>query len=158
MMLLPLQATSRFSSSACSSSTSPIPGAQCVGCTRPKCVCCICLSTTNSVPPDHLFTGGIQFLTTTVCHCRWQIFPMHVKSKAVSITTCGNWVTNMVFGYYTPVRDTIPGPMLRSITVVCLEVSSPASDQIIICLHISRILAVIRWHTSLIYGHNRDDT
>ena len=31
-----------------------------------------------------------------------EIFPMHIKSKAVSFTTCGNWVTNMIFGYYTP--------------------------------------------------------
>ena len=31
-----------------------------------------------------------------------EIFPMHVKAKAVSITTCGNWVTNMIFGQYTP--------------------------------------------------------
>ena len=40
---------------------------------------------------------------------------MHVKSKAVSITTCGNWVTNMVFGYYTPVRDSL----LTSNDVIC---------------------------------------
>jgi hypothetical protein len=26
---------------------------------------------------------------------------MHVKSKAVSLATCGNWVTNMIFGKYT---------------------------------------------------------
>ena len=30
-----------------------------------------------------------------------EIFPMHVKAKAVSITTCGNWVTNMIFGCAT---------------------------------------------------------
>jgi hypothetical protein len=39
-----------------------------------------------------------------------QIFPMHVKSKAVSITTCGNWVTNMIFGYYTPTWLAALGP------------------------------------------------
>jgi len=27
---------------------------------------------------------------------------MGVKSRALSITTCGNWVTNMIFGYFTP--------------------------------------------------------
>lgn len=39
-----------------------------------------------------------------------EIFPMHVKAKAVSITTCGNWVTNMIFGYYTPIWLAAFGP------------------------------------------------
>jgi hypothetical protein len=28
---------------------------------------------------------------------------MNVKSKAVSLATCGNWVTNMIFGKFTPI-------------------------------------------------------
>ena len=39
-----------------------------------------------------------------------EIFPMHVKSKAVSIATCGNWVTNMVFGKFTPTLIGLIGP------------------------------------------------
>ena len=32
-----------------------------------------------------------------------EIFPMAVKAKAVSLSTCGNWVTNMIFGKFTAV-------------------------------------------------------
>eukprot|EP01047_Picozoa_sp_COSAG01_P029297 COSAG01_NODE_2004_length_8669_cov_52.796499_2_plen_396_part_00 len=38
-----------------------------------------------------------------------EIFPMRAKSKAVSIATCGNWVTNMVFGKITPLLLALVG-------------------------------------------------
>ena len=106
-----VQGISRFSLSVCSLSTLPTLGDQCVGYTPQKYVQARLVLPIFMV--HHQLGCATSFASdasATFC----QIFPMHVKSKAVSITTCGNWVTNMVFGYYTPVRARCSHRMILS--------------------------------------------